>query len=286
MKLNKAQKRKVIAKLMRTASGRIQIAAAMQEPLREYRDYVSVGRRAFMVDELEDGALPYYDKDADVVAYVIGEEGQDVMSVVKGERVFVPMFEIATNPTIPFTKIRERKYDVENRVKVKAKSEVFRVEDEKIFDMFSTIVNDVDAENELVTESEANVSIDDFSSAIGEVEQWGDVRCAMIFMNPANMKIVRKIGKDYFDPITSNEVLRTGWMGSLFGAQIHTSGTIAKDEIYFTAEPEFFGVLAVGIDLTILSADEPSKRQIGFSVFEQIGFLVSNRNGIAGLKIT
>jgi len=40
--------------------------------LRRRRDYTSVGRKAFYVEQLPDGALPIYDKDADVAAYVIG----------------------------------------------------------------------------------------------------------------------------------------------------------------------------------------------------------------------
>ena len=61
-KLTASQKRQLIAKHMKTATGRATIAASMNRPLREYRDYTSVGRRGLSVDPLADGALPYYDK--------------------------------------------------------------------------------------------------------------------------------------------------------------------------------------------------------------------------------
>ena len=109
----------MIAQHMSTAKGRVTVAASMNRPLRQFRDYSSVGRRALSVDPLADGALPYYDKDPEVPAYVVGEEGQDVMVKAKGERVFVPLFEIATLVEIPLTQIKQRRYDLQDRVKTK-----------------------------------------------------------------------------------------------------------------------------------------------------------------------
>ena len=65
-------KNQIIAENIRTAAGRQKLAASMIQPLRNRRDYNAVARRAFYVEQLPDGALPIYDKDADVTAYVIG----------------------------------------------------------------------------------------------------------------------------------------------------------------------------------------------------------------------
>lgn len=43
------------------SSGRIALAQSMIAPLRARRDYTSVARRAFLVDQLPEGALPFYD---------------------------------------------------------------------------------------------------------------------------------------------------------------------------------------------------------------------------------
>jgi len=40
------------------------------QPLRTRRDYTSVGRKTFLVEQLPDGALPIYDKDPEVTAYI------------------------------------------------------------------------------------------------------------------------------------------------------------------------------------------------------------------------
>ena len=98
-------KQQIISEYIRTAAGRAKLAASMIQPLRLRRDYTAVGRKTFLVEQLPDGALPIYDKDPDVAAYVIGEEGENVVQVVKPRRFNVPLFEIATNPQIPLTQI-------------------------------------------------------------------------------------------------------------------------------------------------------------------------------------
>ena len=52
----------------------------MTQPLRLRRDYMAVGRKTFLVEQLPDGALPIYDKDPDVTAYVVGEEGENIVN--------------------------------------------------------------------------------------------------------------------------------------------------------------------------------------------------------------
>jgi hypothetical protein len=75
------------------------------------RDYSAVGRKAYLVEDLEDGALPLYDKDPIVPAYAVAESGNSIAVLVDSQRVVAQLFEIATLPMIPLTQIRERRYD-------------------------------------------------------------------------------------------------------------------------------------------------------------------------------
>jgi hypothetical protein len=50
-------KEKVISEYIKTATGRQKLAASMIQPLRFRRDYTSVGRRAFLVEQLPDGVV-------------------------------------------------------------------------------------------------------------------------------------------------------------------------------------------------------------------------------------
>lgn len=284
--MNVAQKRKLIASHMKTAAGRQTIAASMDRPLREFRDYTSVGRRALSVDPLADGALPYYDKDIATPAYIVGEEGEDVMIVAKGERVFVPQFEIATLVQIPLTQIKQRRYDLQDRVRTKTRAEILRKEDGKIFKLLSTIQGSSKVINAPVVVNKIDISIETFSEAMSLIESHGDIRVANIFMNAKWNTVLRKINKDhYIDFETSKTLLAVGRIANLYGADIHTSSEVPIDEIFFTGEPEFTGILVESQPLTVLSADNPQERAVGFSVFEQIGLLIHNPKAVASIKI-
>ena len=78
MGISNAVKQKIISEFIKTPQGRQKLAASMTQPLRTRRDYTAVGRKTFLVEQLPDGALPIYDKDPDVTAYVVGEEGENI----------------------------------------------------------------------------------------------------------------------------------------------------------------------------------------------------------------
>ena len=100
------------------------------------------------------------------------------------------------------------------------------------------------------------------------------------------MTALRRINKDYYiDFETSKELIKVGSMGNLYGMTINTSSAIPLDEIYVTGEAEFFGRIVVAQDLTVLNADDTRKREYGFSVFEQIGFLIHNPKALACIKL-
>ena len=287
MKTQSAQSLKTVAKLIRTAVGREAIGNSMIEPLRDFQDYSSIMRRGLLVDPLADGAIPYYDRDVDVNAYIVSEEGRDVTVVAGREpRVHVPLFEIATNPTIPFTQIKQRRYDVQQRVQEKTNAEVFRTEDQKIiaaFEKASTGFHPVINVTNL-----SQLTIDHFSDAMSRIEGVGNnLRCVNIFMNPAMNKVLRKINKDYYsiDFETSKEILNAGYLANLYGAQIHTSGEIPKGKIYFTCAPEYLGRLVESLPLTVIVADNPAQREIGWSIFEQVGILIHNPKGICAINV-
>ena len=77
----------IIGDFIQSPAGRAKLAASMTQPLRTRRDYAAVGRKTFLVEELPDGELPIYDKDPDVTAYVVGEEGQNIVGITKPRRV-------------------------------------------------------------------------------------------------------------------------------------------------------------------------------------------------------
>jgi hypothetical protein len=269
-----AQKHQLMTKLMGSVQGRQRIAASIQEPLRKLRDYVSIGRKAIFVDELPDGAIPVYDTDIDTPAYVVGEEGDNVLTVVRGERILIPTFELASNPTIPFSQVKERRFDIVRRVKTKAKDELFREEDRKIFTTIQ-VAAAANVVNAPINVTAALYDVEIFADAFANIERH-NLRVDKIFMNPAEYKALRKAGRDYVDFETQRELLRTGFMGVLWGAQIFQTSEVPSGNIFVMTEPEFVGVMPVRIDLTVIPADEPSRRRFGWSIFENIGIGIHN----------
>ena len=62
--------KKIVAKYIGTGAGRATMASKMTPSLRRFRDYSAVGRKALLVEDLEDGALAIYDKDPIIPAYI------------------------------------------------------------------------------------------------------------------------------------------------------------------------------------------------------------------------
>ena len=284
MAMSTERRYEVIGNFVRTAAGRQKLAASMIQPLRKRRDYSAVGRKAFYVEQLPDGALPLYDKDADVAAYVIGEEGDNIISVVKPKRVMFPLFEIAANPEIPLTEIKARRFDLIERSVDLGSAEIMAEEDRKIFALMDAICDDPSAPNADIAIT-GNLTAAALADGFAAIER-NDIRVATIFCNARDYSDLRKWDRDVLDPDSQANLLKTGIRSGVWNAQIITSRMVPEGTVYICGEPEFFGRMPVRTDLTILSADTPKSRLIGFSMFEQIGAGIFNPYAIVRMKIT
>lgn len=284
-----SDKEKVIEKLLLTPEGKMKLAASMQNPLRERLDYEGVFRRAAVVDPLPQGALPYYDRDVDVPAIVIGEEGQTPETIVKGKRILIPMFELASNPKIPFTQVKERRYNLIDRAQDKAKQEIQAAEDDLGFSALTVASTQVNPTTGLPFNTPVAVAgsldRDALADAFAEIEKH-DLRVARLFMNARDYSDIRKFGRDQLDPVTQKSLLATGLMANLWGADIIVSRVVPIGQIFVCTEEKFLAIIPQRIDITVLPADDPEARLIGWSIFEQIGIGVWNPRGVATISVT
>lgn len=284
MAISTERKYEILSKFVRTAAGRQKIAASMIAPLRKQRDYSAVGRKAFYVEQLPDGALPIYDKDADVTAYVVGEEGDSISSVVKPRRVLFPLFEITALPEIPLTEIKARRFDLIERAVDKGTAEIMAEEDRKLFALMDAVCDDPTSPNQDI-DVIGNLTSAALADGFAAIER-NDIRVATIFCNAKDYSDIRKWDRDTFDPDSQAQILKTGIRSGIWDASIITSRIVPEGTIYICGEPEFFGRMPVRTDLTVVSADTPKSRLIGFSMFEQLGAGVYNPYAIVRLKIT
>lgn len=257
-----------------------------------------------MVETLPDGALPIYDKEFDinpvtvgttaggsfVEAFVVGEEGGDIVRVVKPKRVTVPTFEIVSNPMIAITQIKERRFDLVARSLNLAKAEVGAREDQYIFGLFDNIAAaaagkaSTDPIYNVDIAINAPVDINSLADGFGQVQRH-DLSVAFIFFNPRDYTDLLKWTQQNIDRETQRKLLKTGVMGYLWGATLLQSRKVGYGSIYILADAEFLGVIPERIPLTVMSADRPDLRQIGFSIFEDLGFLVFNPSGVQRLTV-
>lgn len=284
-----ANKQALIGDFIRTAAGRQKLAASMTQPLRLRRDYMSVGRKTFLVEQLPDGALPIYDKDPDVTAYVVGEEGENILAITKPRRVIFPLFELASNPEIPLTQIRERRFDLIERAQDLGRASIQAAEDMRVFGVLDAIaVNGFDSvpggtNPDLPVVAPLNGAV--LADAWALIERH-DLRVARVFMNARDYADIRKFGRDILDIESQAVLLKTGLQATLWGAQVITSRLVPAGTVYVVCEPEMFGRIPVRTELTVLSADDPKARTIGFSMFENLGIGAYNPKGLVRLTVT
>jgi len=298
------QQTAMLGQLLKTAGGRQKLAASLGPSLRRRRDYMSIARKALMVETLPDGALPIYDKEFDtaamtvgstpggsfVEAFVVGEEGGDIVRVTKPKRVTVPTFEIVSNPMIPITQIKERRFDLVARSLNLAKAEVGAAEDGYVFTLFDAVATA--AGGKTATDPIYNVDIaiaapidiNSMADGFGQVQRH-DLSVAFCFFNPRDYTDLLKWTQQNIDRETQRKLLKTGVMGYLWGATLLQSRKVGYGCVYILADAEFLGVIPERIPLTVMSADRPDLRQIGFSIFENLGFLVFNPSGVQRLTV-
>lgn len=286
--ISNEMKQQIIAEYIKTAAGRSKLAASMIQPLRLRRDYTSVGRKTFLVEQLPDGALPIYDKDPNVTAYVVGEQGQNILAIQKPRRVIFPLFEISSNPEIPLTQIKERRFDLIERSQDLAKAEIQAEEDTRVFEVLDSVAtsgfDNIGATNPDVAAA-APLTPPDLADAFARIERH-DLRVARVFANALDYSDIRKWGRDVLDIETQATLLKTGLMATVWGAQIIVSRRVPAGYIYVCAEPEFFGRIPVRTELTVLSADDPKNRTIGFSCFENLGIGCHNPLGLCRVVLS
>ena len=268
------QREEILRTFLQTFEGRQRLAASLASPMRQRLNQRSLARRIFRVDDLtvfpgRPVPPPLYDKELAQEAYYINADGQSIGTVgTDQDRVLVPEFEIGANTSIPVRVLRNPLYAVE-----RAQDYIFqqfRANEQSVaFELLNSAAN---------KERNVNVSSLDFSvlmDAFAAIESH-DLRVANIFMTAHDYSILRRVNRGNLDIETNRELLVTGMMATLFGAQIYLDRMIPQGKIYVTAEPEFVGIMPIMQDITVISADDPAERAIGWQFSERVGMCLIN----------
>ena len=281
--LTPEEKDALIERALETEGGRVALAASMANPIRMTLDYQSIGRKLLVPDPLPLGALPVYDKDIKIPAVVVGKRGRVPDSVQEGERVTVPLFEIASYPQVRFSQAKARRFNLIDRAQQRAKLDLMAIEDSNIFAAIeaasqSGINPGVTATNTLSRAA--------MLSAMAEIGKWDLVPAKFVMNYSEYVDILTWNGGTDFDPVTQREILQTGLVGHLWTTDILVSKMVPRGTVYCLAEPEFVGVMPIRQDVNVIPADKPEKLRLGWVVYEEIGIGVVNPRAIVKITVT
>lgn len=271
---------------------RMKFGAEMIPLILERLDYEGFIRQVFKTHEVAQGQIISYEKDINVTALVIQEDGQTIETVVKGNRVFPAEFWVTAFPKINMAEIARRQFDIVDRTQDKATFQIMLKEDRNgLRELYqaSTIENSqisvTSTVNKTVLETlqyeveRHRLMVDKF---VMNRQELGDIK--------KNMNII-----DY-DPVTSKEVLMTGIFANIWGVNIFVSAgvdeqglenySVPEGHIFACTDGRYLGAMPIRIGLTMLPADQFifGKFQYGYLFGEMIGQAVLNARSVAVAK--
>ena len=239
----------LISRAMNTQEGKIALAQSMANPIRRNLDYHGIARRALVVDALQQGAIPVYERDIDVAAVVVSSNGTGPESRVFGDRIFVPTWELFANPTVRISEARRRRFNVIDRAVQKSRQELMAQEDANVFAAIDAASS---VENIVQDIADAGMLKRDLVELKAQVDRW-DLVTTKYFMNINEFTDILKwgsgggqgVGGGEVDPVTMREILQTGLYAHIWGADIMVSKVVPPGTVYALSDPEFVGVMPI-----------------------------------------
>lgn len=268
---------------------RTKFGAEMIPLILDRLDYEGFIRQVFKTHELQQGQINSYEKDVNVTALVIQQDGQTVEHVVRGDRVFPWEFLITAMPQVSITEIAQRQYDVVDRAHDKTTFQIMLKEDRN---GLKELYQAAQLENDLIN---ATSSV---NKTVLETLQYGVERHRLLvdkfLMNRRELGDLKKnINSLDYDPITARDMLLTGIFGSIWGINLFiTAGvdeqgiesvSVPEGMIFGVTAPRYIGAMPIRINLTVLPADQfvHGQAKYGWLFLEQISQVVVNPRAIA-----
>jgi len=291
---NSEEKQRLVESVMTgSEEDRYKFAAEMIPLILERLDYEGFIRQVFKTHEVAYGQIISYEKDINVTALVIQNDGHTIASVVKGDRVFPPEFWVTAYPKIDVAEIAQRQFDIVERAHDKAVFQIMLQEDRNgLRELYSAAT----LENSMINiTSTLNKSV--LESLQHEVERHR-LQVDKFIINRAELGDLKKnINAMEFDPVTSRDVLTTGVFSSIWGVNIYVSAgvdepgkqnvSVPPGVVFAVTEGSTLGAMPIRIGLTMYPADQFmfGQFQYGYLFGELIGMTVVNPRAVAvGVK--
>jgi len=262
---------------MKSPTGLHKIAANLASPVRKYLDYIGIYRKFGIVEGWPDGMPIIYDNDIDeFTAVKIGRNGTTRIIEVEVERTELEEFEIVVRPKVPYAELYKRLYQVMKRVKERLEQGMALREDLYGFSLLETASQTVNTTIVIAT----YLTKDALARAFTQVERHR-LRVKSILMSPYGIQGIRRWQYADIDNVAREEIRKSGYLGSIWDADIYINDQVTSGVFYIIAEPEFTAWTPIRRDVDVIPADDPDNLLLGFVGYELLAMTVHNGRAVA-----
>lgn len=262
---------------MKSPTGLHKIAANLASPVRKYLDYIGIYRKFSLTEGWPDGMPIIYDNDIEeFTAVKIGVNGTTRIIEVEVERTTLEEFEIVVRPKVPYAELYKRLYQVMKRVKERLEQGMALREDLYGFSLLETASQQVNTTIAIST----YLTKDALARAFTQVERHR-LRVKSILMSPYGIQGIRRWQYQDIDNVAREEIRKSGYLGSIWDADIYINDQITSGTFYIIAEPEFTAWTPIRRDVDVIPADDPDNLLLGFVGYELLAMTVHNGKAVA-----
>lgn len=262
---------------MKSPTGLAKIAANLASPVRKYLDYIGIYRKFSVTEGWPDGMPIIYDGDIEeFTAVKIGANGTTRIIEIEVERTELTEFEIVVRPKVPYAELYKRLYQVMKRVKERLEQGMALREDLYGFSLLETASQQVNTTIVVTT----YLTKDALAKAFTQVERHR-LRVKSILMSPYGVQGIRRWQYEDIDNVAREEIRKSGYLGSIWDADIYINDQVTSGTFYIIAEPEFTAWTPIRRDVDVIPADDPDNLLLGFVGYELLAMTVHNGKAVA-----
>ena len=262
---------------MKSPTGLNKIAANLASPVRKYLDYIGIYRKFSIVEGWPDGMPIIYDADIDeFTAVKIGRNGTTRIIEIEVERTELEEFEIVVRPKVPYAELYKRLYQVMKRTKERLEQGMALREDLYGFSLLETASQQLNTTIAVTT----YMTKDALAKAFTQVEKHR-LRVKSILMSPYGIQGIRRWRYEDIDNVAREEIRKSGYLGTIWDADIYINDQVTSGTFYIIAEPEFTAWTPIRRDVDVIPADDPDNLLLGFTGYELLAMTVHNARAVA-----
>jgi len=262
---------------IKSPAGLAKIAANLASPVRKYLDYIGIYRKFSVTEGWPDGMPIIYDGDIDeFTAVKIGENGTCRIIEIEVTRTELEPFEIVVRPKVPYSELYTRLYQVMKRTKERLEQSMALREDLYGFSLLESASQQLNTTIAIST----YLTKDALAQAFTQVEKHR-LRVKSILMSPYGIQGIRRWKYEDIDNVAREEIRKSGYLGTIWDADIYINDQVTSGTFYIIAEPEFTAWTPIRRDVDVIPADDPDNLLLGFTGYELLAMTVHNGRAVA-----